>query len=332
VSEALNQQQIYVGGLVISADPLITYSKRSTDAPLGLASARPEAFRGRKALHLIGLSYTIEPRRLFAELAAHLKALAPELPDSRFVVLANSEFEAYLLSTVGVPSMLSSQAVFIDDNTFSPQEVEPRFDAVYNARLLPMKRHELARDVKNLGLLYDIGSAEEPPQYEQVKALLPHAAFINHELGNGAYRQLKVEECAAQLNAARVGLCLSAEEGVMQAALEYLLCGLPVVSTRSIGGRDRYFMPPFCRIVPDEPAAIADAVATLTGTRLPKAAVRSYIMHLLKFERHNFLIAVNRLVKETFDVDDHFTSFAPFERGLTRWRKVDDALAPLAAA
>jgi glycosyltransferase involved in cell wall biosynthesis len=332
VSEALNKEDLYVGGLVVSPDPVITYSKRSTDAPLGLAGARPEAFRGRKALHLLGLSYTIEPRRLFAEVAVHLKDLASQLPDNRFIVLANSEFEAYLLSTVGVPSMLSSQAVFIDDNTFRPQEAEPRFDAIYNARLLPMKRHELARDVKSLGLLYDIGSAEEPPQYDQVKALLPQATFINHELGSGSYRQLKVEECAAQLNTARAGLCLSAEEGLMQAALEYLLCGLPVVSTRSIGGRDRYFMPPFCRVVPDDPAAIADAVATLTGTRIPKAAVRSYIMHLLRFERHNFLIAVNRLVKETFRLDDLFTSFTPFERGLTRWRKVDDALAPLAAA
>jgi glycosyltransferase involved in cell wall biosynthesis len=332
VSDALNKQDVYVGGLVVSADPLITYSKRSTDAPLGLASIRSDAFRGRKALHLIGLSYTIEPHRLFEEVSAHLKGLAPELPDSRFVVLANSEFEAYLLSTVGVPSMLSSQAVFIDDNTFCPQEAEARFDAIYNARLLPMKRHELARDVKSLALLYDIGSAEEPPQYDHVKALLPQAAFINHELGSGTYRQLKVEECAAQLSMARVGLCLSAEEGVMQAALEYLLCGLPVVSTRSIGGRDRYFLPPFCRIVPDDPAAVADAVATLTGTRMPKAALRSYIRHLLKFERHNFLIAVNRLVKETFGIDDLFTSFAPFERGLTRWRKADEALAPLAAA
>jgi len=331
LSEALKTDP-YVGGLVVSADPVITYSKRSTDAPLGLASACPEAFRGRKALHLIGLSYTIEPRRLFAELAAHLKALAPELPDSRFAVLANSEFEAYLLSTMGVPSMLSSQAVFIDDNIFRPQEAEPRFDAMYNARLLPMKRHELARDVKSLGLLYDIGAAEEPPQYDHVKALLPHATFVNHEVGGGTYRQLKVEECAAQLNTARVGLCLSAEEGLMQAALEYLLCGLPVVSTRSIGGRDRYFMPPFCRVVPDDAAAIADAVATLAGARIRKAAVRGYIMHLLKFERHNFLIAVNRLAKETFGVDDLFTSFAPFERGLTRWRKLDDALAPLAAA
>lgn len=331
MSEALNKSDLYVGGLVVSADPLITYSKRSTNAPLGLASARPAAFRGRKALHLIGLSYTIEPHRLYAEMAGHLKDLAPELPDSRFVVLANSEFEAYLLSTVGVPSMLSSQAVFIHDNTFRPQEAEARFDAIYNARLLPMKRHELARDVKSLGLLYDIGSADEPPQYDHVKTLLPHATFINHELG-GAYRQLKIEECAAQLATARVGLCLSAEEGIMQAALEYLLCGLTVVSTRSIGGRDRYFMPPFCRVVPDDPAAIADAVATLAGTRIPKAAVRSYIMHLLKFERHNFLIAVNRLVKDTFGVADFFTSFAPFERGLTRWRKLDEALAPLAAA
>lgn len=322
----------YVSAWVVSTDPIVTYSKRSTGVPLGIAGARPDAFRGRKALHLIGLSFTLEPPQRYQRVADELAELARQLPESRFVVLTNSEFESYLLSTVRVPSMMSSQLVFLNDRTFRPMDVEQRFDAIYNARLLPMKRHELARDVPNLALLYDLGPAEEPAEYDRIRALLPRAAFLNHEAGAGVYRQFKIEECARHLNTARVGLALSAVEGPMQASLEYLLCGLPVVSTRSVGGRDRYFMPPFCRIVADDPAAVADAVATLAGARIPKAAVRGHIMHLLNFERHNFLIAVNRLVKETFGTDGLFTSFAPFERGLTRWRPLDEALAPLAAA
>lgn len=321
-----------VGGLVVSADPIVTYSKRATGTPLGIASVRPEVFVGRKALHLVGLSYTIEPRQLFAEIAADLAVLERALPESRFVVVTNSEFEAYLLSTKGVPSMTASQAVFLNESVFKPMDCEPRFDAIYNARLLPWKRHALARDIRRLALLYDLGTKDEPPLYDAIRAELPHAAFINHEAGGGAYRQLSLEQCAAHINAARVGLCLSAEEGVMQAALEYFLCGLPVVSTKSVGGRDRYFMPPFARIVDDDPAAVAAAVGALANARIPKAAVRNHIMHLLRFDRHNFLIAVNRLVKETFDIDELFKSFAPFERGLTRWRNATEALAPLVAA
>ncbi len=326
------EQEHYVSGRIVSTDPLVTFSKRSLGVPLGIASARPEAFRGRKALHLIGFSHTIEVGESMTGIAQELAALSREQPDGRFVFLANTEFEAYQLSTVGVASMMSNQLIFVDEKTFRPRECEMRFDAIYNGRLVPSKRHELARDVRSLGLLYDIGSPSTPPQYEHIRTLLPQATFINHEVGKGSYRQLTIEECAAQINTARVGLCLSEEEGAMQASLEYLLCGLPVVSTRSIGGRDRYLPAPFGRIVGDDPKEVADAVAAFTRARIQKAAVRGHIMHLINFDRHNFLIAVNKLAKETFGIGHLFKSFAPFEIGLTRWRKADDILAPLAAA
>jgi hypothetical protein len=316
----------------VSADPIVTFSKRSTGVPLGIPSARPEVFRDRKALHLIGLSHTIERENDAERLAADFETLSRTLPHSRFVVTTNSEVEAYLLSALGVPSMMASQLIFLNDKVFCPRQANARFDAIYNARLVPMKHHELARGIESLGLLYDLGPPEEPLQYDKTRELLPQATFINHELGNGAYRQLKIDDCAEQLNTARVGIILSAVEGSSQASLEYLLCGLPVVSTHSIGGRDRYYMPPFCRVVEPDADQVAAAVRALAGARIPKQVVRNHIMHLLTFDRHNFLIAVNRLVKETFGIDDHFKSFAPFEIGLTRWRRADDAIAPLAAA
>jgi hypothetical protein len=140
----------------------------------------------------------------------------------------------------------------LDENLFVPMGGPPEFDAIYNARLTPIKRHDLAVDVASLALLYDLGPAEQRICYDEVRAMLPRATFINHQVGQGAYRQLPVKDCVRHINRARVGLCLSAIEGAMQASMEHA-CRLAVVSTRSIGGRDRYFLPPFCRIVDDDP-------------------------------------------------------------------------------
>jgi hypothetical protein len=77
----------------------------------------------------------------------------------------------------------------------------------------------------------------EAAYVNKIRSLLSQATWIN-EL-EGFYRQLEVREIPAWLNQARVGLCLSAYEGCMRASAEYLLCGLPIVSTPNIGGRDR---------------------------------------------------------------------------------------------
>lgn len=321
--------ETYVSGGVISPDPLVTYSLRSPSAPLGVASVLPPTFRRRKALHLVGLSWTLELEDQAKRLANDLKAAAGDLSQSRFCILTNTEFEAHLLADLGVPAAPCSLLIFIDDAVFRPLDCAIEFDAVYNATLSPAKRHELAREVASLALLYDVGAPGLAMRYDETRTLLPRAAFLNHDAGAGAYRQFPISECAAQINRGRVGLCLSAAEGPMQAAMEYLLCGLPVVSTRSFGGRDRYFMPPFCRIVDDDPKAVAAAVAGLAERRIPKQAVRNFIMHVLRFERHNFLLTVNKLVHETFGVEDRFPTFTPFASGLTRWRKVGAVLAAL---
>jgi hypothetical protein len=46
----------------------------------------------------------------------------------------------------------------------------------------------------------------------------------------------------------------------MIASIEYLLCGIPVVSTRSQGGRERYLLPPFVEFVEAYPESVASAV------------------------------------------------------------------------
>jgi glycosyltransferase involved in cell wall biosynthesis len=61
----------------------------------------------------------------------------------------------------------------------------------------------------------------------------------------------------------------------MYATVEYLLCGLPVVSTASLGGRDTWLDPRFTRVVADDPQQIAAAVKDLIDRDLCPHMIRS---------------------------------------------------------
>ena len=44
---------------------------------------------------------------------------------------------------------------------------------------------------------------------------------------------------------------MSSQEGAMYSSVEYLLCGLPIVSTKSTGGHDVFFTDTNCIIAED---------------------------------------------------------------------------------
>ena len=98
----------------------------------------------------------------------------------------------------------------------------------------------------------------------------------------------------------------------MRASMEYLMCGVPVVSTHSIGGRDRYYQTPYAILVPDEAEAVRDAIGELRRRTLNKLAVRDHIGRIVEFERKNFLAAVNALARTHLGSARLFESLAPF--------------------
>jgi len=85
----------------------------------------------------------------------------------------------------------------------------------------------------------------------------------------------------------------------MFASIEYMLCGLPVVSTPSRGGRDFYFDPEFCRVVPPDPVAVADAVAELIRRDLPPEHIRAKTLPKLLHDRAKLLGFVRAIYEET---------------------------------
>lgn len=318
----LTSKPTHAAGCVVSVDPLITLSKRQPRQLAGLASLEPGRFTGRPALNFVGLTWSCASEAEAHRIAHDLSDAARALPQAKFVVLANTPTESVQLARASVPNILANELIFVDERIFVPASPaigsEKQYEAVYNARLLPWKRHELARSIEKLLLVYDLKPAIA--EVERVKLALPRARFANHEFNGGAYKHLAQAVLVDLVRKSGVGLCLSACEGSMRASLEYRLCGLPVVSTRSLGGRDRYFCGPHVRIVDDDPTAVADAVRDLGSHAFDPLAVREFIGSLIAFDRHNFLLNVNKIVEREFGVRDAFRSFAPFVRFPVAWR------------
>ncbi len=320
----------YAAGCIVCLDPLVTIFKREADFLMGLAPSRPEIFADRPALHLVGLTWSCESTRLVADIAADLAVAGRALPHCKFVILANTPTESLLLSRAGVPNMLANELIFVDERLFSVLPPQPadlaRFDAIYVARLEARKRHELASAIPSLVLTH---ARPHTTDVGRVSRVLPRARFANFEANGGIYKHLADEDIVGLMNRSAVGLCLSAAEGSMRVSMEYRLCGTPVVSTGSIGGRDRYFLGPHVRVVDDRPNAVAAAVRELKEQRFSRRAVREFVGQLVAFDRHNFLVNLNKIVEQQFGVRDRFRSFAPFLRYPVTWRPLSEILEPL---
>lgn len=173
---------------------------------------------------------------------------------------------------------------FLDENLFKIVNSEKKYDAIYTARLSEFKRHYLASKVENLALV--AGDTDT----ELIKNLPTHV-YKND-------KHLSSEEVIHKLSESKVGLLLSEAEGACYSSSEYLLCGLPVVSTLSYGGRDIWYNSYNSIICDPSPEAIAEAVKRLSSYGRDPQRIRKMHINLAKQLRENFIrmhqIALNQ--------------------------------------
>lgn len=312
-------------GFLIAREPFIFWGPQWPGMKSGAASVIASQVGNRRAYFLIRTIWTRETRQAAEETAASFRALRDQFPEHRHIVLCNTRGEVALLERVGVPAILCSTLAFVDETQFDVLPNEPKqFDAVYNAALVPFKRHNLCVGIPSLALLYHRyhPSRMTEPGYEgRLRALLPQATFAN-ETG-GAYRLFEPPEVAQWLNRARVGLCLSEAEGAMRAAVEYLLCGLPVVSTPSVGGRDRVLDPAWSRVVDPTPGSIANAVADLIRRKIDPLRIRAGAFDRLRPDRIRLLNLIHTIYQQEgvpFPADAPWTQI--FRRGTWPWQTI----------
>jgi len=215
--------------------------------------------------------------------AQGVKKVLEQVPNpDNFIYLCN-DYNVYLdRLSLGINAHFINQNAFIDERRidYNPN-IEKEYDAVYNARLRPVKRHYLASEVGEQLRLALIVGHHTPGLGSVPESEIPKSVFMNKY-------QLMPETVSRILSRSKVGLILSESEGACFASSEYLLTGLPVVSTKSRGGRDFWYDDYNSIICDADPDSVLSAVnELLNDPRDPKLIRESHIkkmyMHRQKF-------------------------------------------------
>jgi glycosyltransferase involved in cell wall biosynthesis len=221
------------------------------------------------------------------EISQIIAGINQEQPNLHFWFLNNSLEEDERFRQLGLNSRFINQNAFLDENRYHVLTSNYRYDAIYLARFTPVKRHYLAEKIHKL-LLIGSYKASEADYYNESREILKHAAYKEKVWGT---------QVSNYMNMAQVGLCLSDLEGAMFVSTEYLLSGLPVVSTPSLGGRDIYYEEDYARIVEPDAEAVAEAVYELIEQNPDRHLIRSRTIEIVEQHRAKFI----DLVQEIYD-------------------------------
>lgn len=195
-----------------------------------------------------------------------------ELKKENFIVMCNDFASLTLFQSYGFRSEIINHNCFLDYNKFPILNVEKIYNAIYVARLVPFKRHELASKVNKLALI--AGNA-----WGSENDFIPNNIFIND-------RQLTSEEVHNEISKSKVGIILSELEGACYSSSEYLISGLPVVSTWSYGGRDVWYNDYNSIISEPSPEAVSENVERIISLNRDPIRIRNmHIQQSLNFRK-----------------------------------------------
>ena len=86
----------------------------------------------------------------------------------------------------------------------------------------------------------------------------------------------------------------------MFVSAEYLLCGVPVVNTANLGGRDEMFTSPYTLTVDPNPEAVADGVRMQIEAQYDPESVRQAIIDKMQIHRRTLI----NLIQSIYDQEN----------------------------
>ena len=219
---------------------------------------------------LLQLGWSAELPEVAAELKSRLAEAQNAFPEARFIILANAVKEVEIIRDFNEVYLASHNAFLAPERYPIAACGKRKFDALYIARITPFKRHELAVKIKNLHLIGSY-SEKEKEYFSETIARFPHAVWSQKVPSFFIGRKICEAAC---------GLALSAIEGAMFSCGEYTLCGVPVVNTRNLGGRDT-LLPEFAvRYADDTPESVAENVEYCVNNPIDPQEIRSGFLKL----------------------------------------------------
>jgi glycosyltransferase involved in cell wall biosynthesis len=261
----------------------------------------------KRDIHIIcGLWWSVEIPKLFCKIIFTILRNRVLYPTIKVSILCNTKREHKLLRLFGIDSVFCNHNCFIDENIFTNRPgAAKKYAAVYNAVLNDFKRHSLVAAIK--GKVAFLTYRYENTSYKNhLDKTLTNISWLNYSPG----KQPVFLDNAALVEASNesyAGLALSSVEGAMYASCEYLLCGIPVVSTRSKGGRDVFFDDYNSIIADAVPEQVSMAVERLKAANKDPMLIRAAVISRMKEHRQRFIKHVNRILQAkglNYDIAD----------------------------
>lgn len=143
------------------------------------------------------------------------------------IILCNSQTEKNTCDKLKVYSAFVNKNCFLDENLYVIDSlIEKKYDGIYSTSFNNRKRINLCNELKNIGILLKYNKTP--------KELTSSFNIIND-------KTIDSNEIYKYYNQAKFGLCLITQDDSSNASAEYLLCGLPVISVTSYGGRNVWY-------------------------------------------------------------------------------------------
>jgi glycosyltransferase involved in cell wall biosynthesis len=212
-------------------------------------------------------------------------------------VMCNTHNQVKMSENMGYHGWFINQNCFLDENNFkiADPSIEKKYDVVYCARPIPLKNHKYATKLSNMALV--LGYHSEKPDYSYLDYNYMNERFLSVTEVGDIYRQ------------SRVGIMLSVDEGACYTSSEYLLCGLPVVSVRSAGGRDAWYDEYNSIICPLREDEIKKAVDEMIERNPDPITIRNNHIKLMKEHRQTFVTMTTEIFRRlgiSKDAKQHF--------------------------
>jgi glycosyltransferase involved in cell wall biosynthesis len=205
---------------------------------------------------------------------------------------APTEHTLTIIKNKGFRAILLNHNCFINYNIYKILDNENKiYDAVINSRPFWWKRVYLASKIKNLVYIKGVDWANDETSWLGYKSMnLTLKSKINKN------------EVNKTLNQSKIGLILSGntgrnkqflKEGANYSTTEYLLCGLPVVSTYNQGGRN-YWLDSYNSIIcnPSEDDiydSVNDLLQKINNKNIDHVLIRNRCIDKMEHLRLNFI-------------------------------------------
>ena len=199
-------------------------------------------------------------------------------PNVELLFLCNSKEQKENFDAEELQCIICHASSFLDFNRYQIDSANiKKFDAVYRADIVKYNRHELAIDIERLLLIGNDGTCNAP-YFKEVMDSLQTAVF-NGDKG-------RIDRL---ISSSKVGLCLGDSDADVFSCAEYLLSGIPVVSTDSYVCNSIFNCLEYVSVINSYSTSVCSGVKAMGKKTYDPYMIRDETLNILIGHRDNFI-------------------------------------------